>query len=74
MKFLTIAKKFGSRVLVGATLSTAGSFAFAATTPVDVTEVLAQIAIGAVAAAAVGGAVLGVIALVNSIKLARRAF
>lgn len=74
MKYIATAKKYGSRVLAAATLATTGSVAFAATTAIDTTDIIAQIAIGATAAAAVGGAVLGVIALVSSIKLVRRGF
>lgn len=55
-------------------LGLAGASAYAAPQTIDTADIVAQIGVGSAAVAAIGIAVLGVIAVAASFKIIRRAF
>lgn len=73
MKYMTAARKYGSRaaVAIGASLVSAASFA--AVTTIDTTEATGQVAEGATAAAAIGLAFIAFCILIGVLLKVRRA-
>lgn len=73
MKYMTQVRKFGSRAALGATALVVSVSSFAAATPIDTSEPLAQIGEGSAAAVAIGVAMLAFVVLVGVLIKTRRA-